>query len=937
MKKFVFISLLVFFSASLFAQSWEKSENGATINLNGKKLQVQWVSDQIVRILVSPTGKFSKSQSLVVTHQPEKTTPSREEKNDSLYLSIGKNGLAVSLKTGGLRFWNAIHQNLLRSESVSKNSFSPYTEFNESVWSVRQNFTLDATEGIFGLGQYQDGVMNYRGEEVLIAQANTMAAVPFMISSKGWGLFWHNYSKSVFHDGNDGTFLSAEVADQIDYYVVLGSRPDEAIAGYRKLTGKAPMYGKWAYGFWQSKERYAAQDEVLAVAAEFRKRQIPIDNIVQDWSYWGPMEQFSGMVWDTKTYPDPAAMASRLKKEFNLHLMVSIWPAFGKESAIYKDMEKSGFLFSEGHWSPSKVYDAWNPDARQLYWKYAKKAVFDMGADGWWMDGSEPEFKSTDDRFITEIALKKNGKNHLGSIARYLNTFSLQTTKGIYENQRKVTDEKRVFILTRSSFAGQQRYSAALWSGDITSSWQVMRNQISGGLNVSMAGNPYWTSDIGGFISAHRFPDGVKDPAYRELYVRWFQWGAFSPIFRSHGTNTPREIWQFGEPGSADYDAIEKADKLRYRLMPYIYSQAWKVWKSDATLMRGLVMDFPEDPKVFKLDTEFMFGPSMLVSAITKSMVSAPVRIQEYIPPRNLFGPDGKSHGLIQDFFIGYGFDTLAVSRRSEAFNLTWMGSLPTEVADKPYCIRYTGKVKAEEPGTYQFICTVTGGARLWINGMLLLDKWNNDGQVVETVFDTFEAGESFDVKLEYRQPKPNSAGLVLEWISPDRKSKTIASDNIWTTYLPNGSDWYDFWTGDKLAGGTDDIRSVSLSEIPIYVKAGSILPIGPAIQYTGEKPADPIELRVYPGSDGQFDLYEDEGDSYRYEKGISAVIPMEWNQKDGILTLGDRKGSFPGMLATRTFKVVVVKPGHGTGELDSQKPDQIVTYSGKKMVIVLK
>ena len=557
------------------------------------------------------------------------------ERAEEVTLVTSKLDVRVNRLTGAVVFYNHDNQLLLKEPEIGGKVFTSENVMDENVWHVKQEFVLTENEALYGLGQHQDGFMNYRNHDVLLVQTNTNASVPFFVSTNGYGILWDNYSQTKFHDGTDGTFIWSEVADAIDYYFIAGSQLDDVIAGYRTLTGKAPLFGKWAFGYWQCKERYHTQDEIINVVKEYRKKQIPLDNIVQDWMYWGDLG-WSAMDYDRKKFPDPTEMIKTIH-ELNTHYMISIWPRFDPKSAIYKEMDSQGHVFHTDGEQEGYVYDAFSEKARDIYWHYVNKGLFSHGVDAWWMDATEPEFGDIKEE-VSDKA-KKYGYTAMGSWARYLNAYSLMSTKGVYEAQREATSDKRVFILTRSAYAGQQRYAGVTWSGDIVATWDVFRKQISAGLNFCMAGIPYWTTDIGAFIPNN--PLGCKDEAYRELYVRWFQFGAFCPIFRSHGTGTPREVWQFGEPGTWAYDTLVKYDKLRYRLFPYIYSLAWKVTNEDYTMMRGLAFDFKEDQKVLGIDDQYMFGPAFLVNPVTEHMYYQPTFVGEVIPSSQLFTRDG--------------------------------------------------------------------------------------------------------------------------------------------------------------------------------------------------------------------------------------------------------------------------------------------------------
>jgi alpha-D-xyloside xylohydrolase len=620
-------------------------------------------------------------------------------------------------------------------------------------------------EGLYGLGQHQAGVWNYRGETVDLSQENTNIAIPLLVSTSGYGIFWNNPSRSRMNNRFvHALYWSAEVADRIDYYFIYGPEMDGIIGRYRELTGEVPLFGKWAYGFWQCKNKYESQKEIEDVAAKYRAEHIPVDNIVQDWFWWITMGE---MKWNPH-YPDPQAMIDTLHKE-HFHLMVSIWPYFRPGAPVYDEFEKKGWFIAKTvqrsfHPVGQALYDATNPEARKQYWANANTALFAKGVDAWWLDTDEPETEAREDNILT------TNKIFLGSGARYANVYPLFHTGGVSDGQRAASDQKRVFILSRSAYAGAQRYGVTAWSGDVLSDWITFQRQIPAGLNYAISGMPYWTTDIGGFISG----GNLNDPKFRELFVRWFQFGAFSPIFRVHGTRYPseNELWSYGADAEkilVDYDA------LRYRLMPYIYSEAWQVTSNHGTLMRPLVMDWREDVEAQNTGDEYLFGPAILVTPVT------------------------------------------------------------------------------------------TEGAT----------------------------------------------------------SRTV--------YLPKAT-WYDFWTGEKTEGGKRIQADAPLSKLPLYVRAGSIVPMGPTMEWTTEKAEDPIELRIYPGADGDFVLYEDENDGYAYEKGAHATIALHWDDAAKTLTLGAREGSFPGMLKGRTFKVIVVKSGHGVGIGETQDADKAVDYGGAKV-----
>jgi alpha-D-xyloside xylohydrolase len=543
------------------------------------------------------------------------------------------------------------------------------------------------------------------------------------------------------------------VGQAIDYYFFYGPELNRVIADYRQLTGEAPLFPKWAYGYWQCRERYHTQEEILGVGAEFRKRKLPVDALVQDWQYWGKYG-WNAMKFDESNYPDPKAMMDKFHA-MDVHVLISVWSKFGEDTDISKRMSGKSLLVPGTPW-----IDFFNPEAQAEFWSEVNSGLFKYGLDGWWMDASEPEFDILKDR-----------QTFLGRGESVRNAYPVYVTKAIYQGQRATTDRKRVVIFTRSAFSGQQKYGAISWSGDISGNWISFKRQIPAGLSFSMSGLPYWTTDGGGFF---RPKDQYANEAYHELLIRWFQYAAFCPIFRVHGWMSNAEIWNYGPKV---LEIATEFDELRYHLLPYIYSAAWGVTKNGETLMRALPLEFSSDPAARAVSDQFMFGSALLVNPVT------------------------------------------------------------------------------------------TEGAR--------------------------------------QRP----------------------------VYLPAGSNWVDFWTGKRVNGGQSITAEAPLERVPVYAKAGSIIPFGPRIESAAGKP-DPIELRVYAGSNGSFTLYEDEGDNYNYEHGARSVIPIHWHDKSSTLTIGAREGSFPGMLDHRTFTVVVVRQGHGAGIASPSEPDAFLEYRGKAAVI---
>ena len=816
MKKLnLMLSLLMVLSIGSQAQSYQKTNLGIKTKINSTDVEIQFYGPSTVRVLKSPVGKPFTKESLTVVKKPQATKVAISQQGDVISLKSDKLKVDVDIKTGKIAYSTPTGTKLL-SEKESGATFSAFNDAGSKTYTINQSFALDKDEAIYGLGQQQRGKLSLRNTRINMVQGNTDDYVPFLVSTKGYGLFWDNYSPTVFEDKPENTSFISEVGDCIDYYFMLGGNIDGSIAGMRELTGQAPMFPLWTFGYWQSKERYKSQNELVGVVSKYRDLGVPLDGIIQDWQYWGNNYLWNAMEFLNSDFPNPKKLVDDIHN-MNAHLIISIWSSFGPQTKQFREMQPKGMLLNFGTWPqsgldswppnreyPSGVqpYDPYNPEARDIYWRYLNKGLFSLGIDGWWMDSSEPDhldFKPSDFDL----------KTYLGSFRKVRNAFPLMTVGGVGEHQRAASSDKRVFILTRSAFAGQQRYGSMTWSGDVNSSWQSLRNQIPAGLNFSMSAIPYWNTDIGGFFAAAynrgwNDGSGAQNPSFQELYVRWLQFGAFTPMMRSHGTDIPREIYNFGKKGETIYDAIAKTINLRYSLLPYIYSAAWNITNSQSTMMRALVMDF-NDKKVVDMNDEYMFGKSILV---------APIVNAQYTP---------------------------------EAI------------------------VKSNE----------------------------------QTGWDKKDA--SNNTKVE---------------------PVTFAQAKSTKVYLPEGTVWYDFWTNEKVNGGQEIAKATTIDEIPLYIKAGSIIPFGPQVQYATEKKWDNLEIRVYPGANGEFTLYEDENDNYNYEKGVYSTISFTWNDAKKSLTVNDRKGSFPGMLATRKFNIVVIAAG--------QKIDKAITYSGKKLVVKL-
>ena len=926
----LFLSVL-FAYTSLLASSFVSGEKGIAINTKFGKVKIEVIADNILHVSAVNGENFSTRKSLVILDKDfPKVNWQAEEDNDKITLSAARISAVYNKNDGNISFFDSKGKPIVREKG---REITPAEVSGEKVYHIKQSFRLSPIEALYGMGQFQDGVMNWRGHDLTLVQENTIAVNPVLVSNKNYAILWDNYSMTKFHAGHDGMYLWSKVADQIDYYLIAGDSIDDVIAGYRFLTGDAPMFGKWAYGYWQSKERYRTQKEIIGIVKEYRKRKLPLDNIVLDWTYWGDDIYWNSLEFNKERFPDPAKMLKDAHKE-HVHFMISIWPNFGSKARVYSEMGKRGYLIGKG--GNRGLYDAYNKDARDYYWEWLNRNMFSIGMDAWWMDATEPETEGDSPEERGEN-LEKFGSNKMGTMARYLLPFSLLSTKGVYENQRKTTDKKRVYILTRSAFTGQQRYAAVTWSGDIHAQWSVFRNQISAGINFCMAGIPYWTTDIGAFLPDN--PLGNRGESYREIYVRWFQFGAFCPMFRSHGSGTAREIWNFGGENSWTYKPLVRFDNLRYRLLPYIYSMAWQVTHNYYTMMRGLPFDFNDDCNVYEIDNEYMFGPAFLVTPVTEKMYFDKTYTGKVIPSEYLYDEKGKQGGLTARFYNGINFDTLEVTRIESKLDWNWNDgvSRPKELHQHYYSMRFTGEVLAPESGKYSIYTTSNDGIRVWIDGKLVVSNWTAHGVTTNVGEITLKAGKKYKIKMEYFQLL-GGAITKLAWVLPSERTKLNAQKMPPTksveVYLPRSKGWYDFWRGNRFEGGQTIEAPAPIDEMPLFVKAGSIVPMGPYLQYAMEKPADPLEIRIYTGAGGNFLLYEDEGDNYNYEKGVYATIAFHWDDHKQTLTIDERKGSFPGMLKKRTFNIVFVDVNHGVGVEPEKKADKTVKYTGKKIEI---
>lgn len=614
MRKIAII-FLVFFPIVAFAaknNSYEKTGNGVEATVKNMDVNIEFYSPSIVRVHKILHGNPVTKASLTVVKKPEVLKIKVKEKNGVVSLSSDLLRVELMLNSGEVNFYHT-KGTLLLQEKNNGCSFSDFDDAGKSSYMVKQAFLLDKDEAIYGLGQVQNGSMQQRNRTVELKNSNHDITIPYLYSLKGYSIFWDNYASTKYVDNENETSFES-IGDCADYYFMYGGSGEGTIAQMRELTGQAPMFPLWTFGYWQSKERYKSQFEVVDVLKKYRDLQIPIDGMIQDWRYWGEDSVWNAMKWVEDRYPDPHKFAKDIH-DLNGHLMVVAWPGFGPKTEQHQLFKKKGMLLDFDTWPPksgTKPYDVYNPEARDIYWDYLNKGVFSKDVDAWWLDSTEPDHINIKPEDFLQ-------PTYLGSYQSVSNAFSLMHTTGIYDHQRQETSDKRVFILTRSSFAGQQRNAAVSWSGDVVSEWDVLRTQIPAALNFSLCGVPYWNSDIGGFFTWH-YPGGKDNPAYKELYVRWLQLGAFSPMMRSHGTNTPREIWQFGNKGEWAYDAIAKYIKLRYRMLPYLYSTSWDVTQHNSTFMRPLILDFAQDTAVYNIDNQYMFGKSILVCPVTESM-----------------------------------------------------------------------------------------------------------------------------------------------------------------------------------------------------------------------------------------------------------------------------------------------------------------------------
>lgn len=926
------------------AFAFMRLEHGVQIRVGETVKNIVFHGPGIVRVNANLGRPHTVHPSLVVVQPPGDASIEVKESADRLEVSSPVILVRVDKKTGALAFLRPDGTEITREAPAQPGDIREVTISKAPTYEVKQSFTLSPDESLYGLGQYDRRYMDYRGKEVLMVQTNIGIVVPFLLSTKRYGILWDAAAKSTFKDDATGaTFWSESSPAGVDYYLIAGETMDGVIAGYRRLTGPAPMFPKAAFGLFMSKERYKTQDELVGVVKRFREDGFPLDYIVQDWQYWGGDKDgtWSGMTWNKDRFPDPAA-AIRQIHENNAKVMISIWPSVGNDTELARELDAQGLRHEPIHWISKKarIYDAFSPEGRAIYFKHIKKGLLDVGIDALWMDGTEVEVGTAchDPRRV-EADIKSLGENFLGDYSRNLNNYTLVTTRGTYEGQRASSD-KRVLTLTRSAWNGQQRYAALSWSGDTTASWDTFRNQIAGGVNVAMAGQPYWTQDTGGFFIPGQYRDGNDSNAvYRELFARWHQFAVFNPIYRIHGTAIHREPYRFRESDPEFYNSLLSAARLRYRLIPYIYGLAWLSTDRGYTIMRGLPMDFPDDRQARKIEDQFLFGGSFLVHPVTRAIYRIGTPPPAAIPAEFLRTPDGRP-GVAVEYFEGRNFEKSASKSVDPKVDYTWPGP---PLAEPPaglgglenFSGRWEGIIVAAEDGEHEIGAEADDGQRLWLDGKLVAEDWRTGPMRFKGAKVALKKGQRVAFKLDYYQGT-GGRGLRLGWRTPSQLAAGPAPvDNAVETYLPEGADWYDFWSNVRHAGGRRVTTACTLDRFPLFVRAGSIVPMSPVMQYVTEKPDAAYEIRVYPGADATFTLYEDDNETYAYERGQRATVELRWDDKARMLSVGQRQGSFPSMVPEREFRVVLVSETAGVG-IPESTTGRSVRYDGQALQIQL-
>ena len=761
------------YTANASVTSYKKENNGLLFRLDKGLMKVLVCRDDIIEVKYTIFDSFNEKVSLIVNAKWGIPVFKVSEDKGHVIIKTSKLKIIVNKTTNNVTYED-LNANVIATED--NKSITPATIAGIETYNINTEFDSPKGEALFGLGCHptDTGSINYKGRNQDLAIKYLTGAIPVLLSTRGYGLMWDNYSASNFYGseaGNSKFKYVSESGKQVDYYFFYGPGFDQIINLYRKATGKAPMFAKWAYGLFQSQDRYMSQDEILSVKDNYRNNHIPVDVIVQDWYYWDPFP-IGSHVMNPSRYPDPGKLIDELHKS-NIHGMISIWPVFGKGTGDFDALKKMGGL-TNITWDNivthtfDNYYDAHNPQARELYWDMARDSLVKRyGWDAWWVDQCEPDNGALLDE-------RRKSDFWIGKGIDYFNTYSLEHSTGIYQGWRRDISQKRAFFLLRQSFAGEQRNASALWSSDISCSFEAFKSQVPQGINACTSGIPYWTSDIGGYHYNWTAPDWSKSE-FRELFTRWFQFGTFCPIMRIHGKG---ERALYSKNWDEDTRAILiKFDKLRYRLLPYIYSLAAKTTMNNYTPMRSLAFDFRKDSNVYKIPDQYMFGPAFLVNPVT-----------------------------------GMG-----------------------------------------------------------------------------------------------------------------KKERKV--------YLPGKGIWYNFWTGETLSSNRTIDADAPIDKLPLFVRAGSIVPMGPEVEYATQKTNKVIELRIYPGADCSFTFYEDGNDTYDYEKGQYATFTLTWNDKQRKLTISGTKGNFPGMLKQRTFNIVMVNGQHGSGSAVTAKIDRTIRYQGNSLV----
>lgn len=804
-----------------------------------------------------------------------------------------------------------------------------FSDLGGTTWSpaadtpLSQRFTLRTTGPLFGLGQFRDPVTDWRNRSVYLAHANMDVALPLLLSPPGFGLLWDTNTHARFTSSGQDLRYDCPQGEVIRYHVFTGATPDAVIAGYRRLTGAAPLLGKWAYGFWQSQLGWWKQGDLEGIVDGYRSRGLPLDIVVQDATYWGSGERWfpnwSGMIWDAQDFPSPKAMCDRAHGQ-HVHVVASIWPTIGAGTELYRELDAQDLLFNGETWSGGRVLDITAPKARDIYWRHIKSGMMAVGLDGLWTDANEPEFMTAATRHVTARTFAGQGSEAAGPVKDNLLTFSYYQTRLLYQEQVKAYPERRPVTLTRKAHAGQQAFNTVLWSGDLTASWQTLYNQAINLQQMALAGWPYWTNDSGGFFVASRFPDALNDPAYKELYVRWFQFSAFLPVFRAHGYDIRRELWAFGGDGDPVYEALKAALERRYSLMLYIYAQAAKVTFDNASFVRPLAMDYGHDPMVRDYSAQYLFGRDLLVAPVTTPFEHTPQNPKDFVRNDAVSGDlDGVSR---IEFYDGVDFGGLVDAFPTDSLSIGGQGDLPPSLRDKPYSLRWTGRITAPDSGVYNVTVSSQGTTRVVIDGKVVMavtaaapdlsgvnlkDPTQAPPPPTVTTFDlTLEAGRAYDFEVSQSQPLPGLVGFDLQWQTPaQRANHALTSDKTMAVYLPKGDDWYALGSAKRLSGGQVLNLRPPLGEMPVYVRAGAILPQTPGILYAGEAPKQ-VELHVHAGADGMFELYDDAGDGLAYAKGACSRRKLAWNDAARTLTIGRARGRYPGQPGATIFAVIL-------------------------------